>query len=164
MQKLNAAFQNLTDTYFCVQVAVSSHPGRTKHYQTHFVPTTSLVLCDCPGLVFPRFGVGLPLQTIAGSYPIARCRDPYSVIRCVHFPASVSFTSLYPWFWTFLSTPMKISSCLFCLCIGRFLAERLDPPLNVVLKLSCKHCTDYQSDEELEGEQADTRISSISIY
>jgi len=64
------------------KVAVSSHPGRTKHYQTHFVPgTPRLMMCDCPGIVFPRLGVGLPLQTLYGSFPIARCRNPYAVIR-----------------------------------------------------------------------------------
>ncbi|GAX80266.1 hypothetical protein CEUSTIGMA_g7704.t1 [Chlamydomonas eustigma] len=61
------------------RVAVSSHPGRTKHYQTHFM-TADLMLCDCPGLVFPRAGVPLPMQVLYGSYPIARCRDPYSVV------------------------------------------------------------------------------------
>jgi hypothetical protein len=43
------------------RVAVSSHPGRTKHYQTHYM-TERFVLCDCPGLVFPRLDVALPLQ------------------------------------------------------------------------------------------------------
>jgi hypothetical protein len=43
------------------RVAVSSHPGRTKHYQTHYV-CDRLVLCDCPGLVFPRLDVSLPMQ------------------------------------------------------------------------------------------------------
>lgn len=42
---------------------MSSHPGRTKHYQTHYM-TPSLMLCDCPGLVFPRLDVALPLQVI----------------------------------------------------------------------------------------------------
>ncbi|KAI8470242.1 MAG: hypothetical protein J3K34DRAFT_458942 [Monoraphidium minutum] len=106
------------------RVAVSSHPGRTKHYQTHYV-SRRLVLCDCPGLVFPRLDVSLPMQArrvrarmpgggmymkhkcrserlghavfvaaefvmlaepqpfpvLFGSFPIAHCRDPYSVLR-----------------------------------------------------------------------------------
>ena len=61
------------------RVAVSSHPGRTKHYQTHYM-SERLLLCDCPGLVFPRAGVSLPMQVLFGSYPIARCRDPYAVV------------------------------------------------------------------------------------
>lgn len=36
------------------KVSVSSTPGKTKHFQTiHLSP--SVVLCDCPGLVFPNF-------------------------------------------------------------------------------------------------------------
>ncbi|KXZ49319.1 hypothetical protein GPECTOR_22g913 [Gonium pectorale] len=62
------------------RVAVSSHPGRTKHYQTH-VMCPGLMLCDCPGLVFPRLDVSLHMQVLFGSYPIARCRDPYAVVR-----------------------------------------------------------------------------------
>ncbi|GIL51295.1 hypothetical protein Vafri_7319 [Volvox africanus] len=62
------------------RVAVSSHPGRTKHYQTH-VMCSGLMLCDCPGLVFPRLDVSLYMQVLFGSYPIARCRDPYAVVR-----------------------------------------------------------------------------------
>jgi hypothetical protein len=46
------------------RVAVSSHPGRTKHYQTHSM-TDALMLCDCPGLVFPRAGVSLAMQVCA---------------------------------------------------------------------------------------------------
>ncbi|KAL6763715.1 P-loop containing nucleoside triphosphate hydrolase protein [Haematococcus lacustris] len=61
------------------RVAVSSHPGRTKHYQTHFM-APGLMLCDCPGLVFPRVDVSLPMQILYGSFPIARCRDPYAVV------------------------------------------------------------------------------------
>lgn len=43
---------------------------RTKHYQTHLM-TSHLMLCDCPGLVFPREGVALPMQVSdrAGSPP-----------------------------------------------------------------------------------------------
>ncbi|GFH16930.1 G domain-containing protein, partial [Haematococcus lacustris] len=53
--------------------------GRTKHYQTHFM-APGLMLCDCPGLVFPRVDVSLPMQILYGSFPIARCRDPYAVV------------------------------------------------------------------------------------
>ncbi len=49
------------------KVAVSSHPGRTKHYQTHYM-TPSLMLCDCPGLVFPRLDVSLPMQASGGGF------------------------------------------------------------------------------------------------
>ncbi|KAF6258733.1 hypothetical protein COO60DRAFT_1270589, partial [Scenedesmus sp. NREL 46B-D3] len=62
------------------RVAVSCHPGRTKHYQTHFM-SSRLVLCDCPGIVFPRLDASLPMQVLFGSYPIASCRQPYAVVR-----------------------------------------------------------------------------------
>ncbi|GMH41120.1 hypothetical protein BSKO_09030 [Bryopsis sp. KO-2023] len=62
------------------KMAVSAHPGRTKHYQTYYL-TPKLMLCDCPGLVFPRLDVVMPLQVLFGSFPIARCRDPYCVVR-----------------------------------------------------------------------------------
>jgi ribosome biogenesis GTPase A len=34
------------------QVGVTSTPGKTKHFQTLIV-SDSVMLCDCPGLVFP---------------------------------------------------------------------------------------------------------------
>jgi ribosome biogenesis GTPase A len=62
------------------RVAVSAHPGRTRTYQTHWM-APRLVLCDCPGLVFPRRGVAMAQQVLFGSFPIAQCRDPYGVVR-----------------------------------------------------------------------------------
>lgn len=37
-----------------VRVSVGATPGKTKHFQT-LVLSNSLMLCDCPGLVFPSF-------------------------------------------------------------------------------------------------------------
>ncbi len=37
-----------------VSVPLTSRPGRTKHFQTLEL-TEKVVLCDCPGLVFPSF-------------------------------------------------------------------------------------------------------------
>lgn len=37
-----------------VRVSVGATPGKTKHFQT-LVLSHSLMLCDCPGLVFPSF-------------------------------------------------------------------------------------------------------------
>lgn len=37
-----------------VRVSVGATPGKTKHFQT-LVLSSSLMLCDCPGLVFPSF-------------------------------------------------------------------------------------------------------------
>lgn len=33
-------------------VSVSKTPGHTKHFQTIYL-TQNVILCDCPGLVFP---------------------------------------------------------------------------------------------------------------
>ena len=35
-------------------VGVAAQPGKTKHFQTIFIEK-NLMLCDCPGLVFPNF-------------------------------------------------------------------------------------------------------------
>lgn len=60
-------------------VSVSRTPGHTKHFQTICL-TTSVRLCDCPGLVFPS-KVPRPIQILMGSYPIAQLREPYTAIR-----------------------------------------------------------------------------------
>lgn len=85
------------------RVAVSSHPGRTKHYQTHYV-SRRLVLCDCPGLVFPRLDVSLPMQVGARAPRLcapARARErapwvslrsqrPAKLLRCSRAPTSLA--------------------------------------------------------------------------
>ena len=60
-------------------VSVSKTPGHTKHFQTILV-TKSVVLVDCPGLVFPSL-VDKPLQVLLGSFPIAQLREPFSVVQ-----------------------------------------------------------------------------------
>ncbi|CAO3641614.1 unnamed protein product [Cunninghamella blakesleeana] len=55
-------------------VSVSSTPGKTKHFQTiHLTP--SLILCDCPGLVFPTFSTTKADQVCNGVLPIDQLRD-----------------------------------------------------------------------------------------
>ena len=60
-------------------VSTSSTPGHTKHYQTIFV-SQHVRLCDCPGLVFPSFGMPKELQILCGLYPIAQVAEPYTSI------------------------------------------------------------------------------------
>jgi ribosome biogenesis GTPase A len=60
-------------------VSTSSTPGHTKHLQTMFL-SKRVRLCDCPGLVFPGH-VPRELQVIAGMYPIAQLREPYSAVK-----------------------------------------------------------------------------------
>ncbi|CAG9464457.1 unnamed protein product [Pedinophyceae sp. YPF-701] len=56
------------------RVAVAATPGKTKHFQTLHVHD-SLVLCDCPGLVFPSFASSKPEMVAAGVIPIDRLTD-----------------------------------------------------------------------------------------
>lgn len=78
-------------------VSVSATPGHTKHWQTHFLdgveelllpeaegdgaPRRRVLVCDCPGVVFPRLNVPSALQVLFGSFPIAQTREPFSAIR-----------------------------------------------------------------------------------
>jgi len=63
-------------------VSVSHTPGHTKYLQTLFLnPFTRL--CDAPGLVFPCAAMPRAMQVIAGSYPIAQTRDPYTAVQVI---------------------------------------------------------------------------------
>ncbi|EMD41943.1 hypothetical protein CERSUDRAFT_147367 [Gelatoporia subvermispora B] len=56
------------------KVSVSSTPGKTKHFQTiHLSPT--LILCDCPGLVFPQFATSRAELVCDGVLPIDQLRE-----------------------------------------------------------------------------------------
>ncbi|ELR25337.1 GTPase of unknown function subfamily protein [Acanthamoeba castellanii str. Neff] len=60
-------------------VSTSSSPGHTKYLQTIFY-SKGIRLCDCPGLTFPALDMPKPLQVLAGLYPIAQVREPYSAV------------------------------------------------------------------------------------
>lgn len=56
------------------KVSVSSTPGKTKHFQTiHLSP--SVLLCDCPGLVFPNFATTKAELVCNGILPIDQLRE-----------------------------------------------------------------------------------------
>ncbi|ODQ78034.1 hypothetical protein BABINDRAFT_40286 [Babjeviella inositovora NRRL Y-12698] len=56
------------------KVSVSSTPGKTKHFQTiHLSP--SVLLCDCPGLVFPNFAYTNGELVCNGVLPIDQLRE-----------------------------------------------------------------------------------------
>lgn len=57
------------------RTAVSSTPGKTKHFQTLFLEK-DLLLCDCPGLVFPNFTHSKEELICNGILPIDQLRDP----------------------------------------------------------------------------------------
>ncbi|KAK3169294.1 hypothetical protein OEA41_008677 [Lepraria neglecta] len=56
------------------KVSVSSTPGKTKHFQTiHLGP--DVILCDCPGLVFPNFATTKAELVCNGILPIDQLRE-----------------------------------------------------------------------------------------
>ena len=64
------------------KVSVSSTPGKTKHFQTINL-SDSIVLCDCPGLVFPQFASTKADLVCDGVLPIDQLREytgPVSLI------------------------------------------------------------------------------------
>ena len=56
------------------KVSVSSTPGKTKHFQTIHL-SESIVLCDCPGLVFPQFAATKADLVCDGVLPIDQLRE-----------------------------------------------------------------------------------------
>ncbi|KZV77679.1 P-loop containing nucleoside triphosphate hydrolase protein [Peniophora sp. CONT] len=56
------------------KVSVSSTPGKTKHFQTIHL-TEHIVLCDCPGLVFPQFATTRADLVCDGVLPIDQLRE-----------------------------------------------------------------------------------------
>lgn len=78
------------------RVAVSSTPGKTKHFQT-LVLTASVLLCDCPGLVFPNFSSSKSELITSGVLSIDQMRGdhftPVSLIAS-RIPASI-FSLVY---------------------------------------------------------------------
>ena len=56
------------------KVSVSATPGKTKHFQTiHLSPR--VILCDCPGLVFPNFATTKAELVCNGVLPIDQMRE-----------------------------------------------------------------------------------------
>ncbi|CAG0888990.1 unnamed protein product [Darwinula stevensoni] len=72
------------------KVSVSTTPGKTKHFQTIFLSDT-LCLCDCPGLVMPKFVSTKAEMIISGILPIDQMRDhvPPIALVCSLFPRHV---------------------------------------------------------------------------
>jgi large subunit GTPase 1 len=56
------------------KVSVSATPGKTKHFQTIHL-SDQVVLCDCPGLVFPNFATTKAELVCAGVLPIDQLRE-----------------------------------------------------------------------------------------
>ncbi|KAF7546570.1 hypothetical protein G7046_g9260 [Stylonectria norvegica] len=56
------------------KVSVSSTPGKTKHFQTIHL-SERVILCDCPGLVFPNFATTKGDLVCNGILPIDQLRE-----------------------------------------------------------------------------------------
>ena len=56
------------------KVSVSSTPGKTKHFQTIHL-SEKVILCDCPGLVFPNFANTKAELVCNGILPIDQLRE-----------------------------------------------------------------------------------------
>lgn len=60
------------------KTAVAATPGKTKHFQTLFV-SDDLLLCDCPGLVFPKLAASKADMVAAGVLPTS---SVHSSLQC----------------------------------------------------------------------------------
>jgi large subunit GTPase 1 len=56
------------------KVSVSATPGKTKHFQTLYL-SPEIMLCDCPGLVFPNFATTKAELVVNGVLPIDQQRE-----------------------------------------------------------------------------------------
>eukprot|EP00127_Corallochytrium_limacisporum_P005257 Clim_evm74s201 gene=Clim_evmTU74s201 len=72
-------------------VAVSSTPGKTKHFQTIALKEEDILLIDCPGLVFPSFSSTKADMVVDGILPIDQLRDSVGPIAliCERIPKHV---------------------------------------------------------------------------
>jgi large subunit GTPase 1 len=64
------------------KVSVSATPGKTKHFQTIHL-SDSIVLCDCPGLVFPQFATTKADLICDGVLPIDQMKEHTGPITLV---------------------------------------------------------------------------------
>lgn len=64
------------------RTGVTSTPGKTKHFQTLII-SEELMLCDCPGLVFPSFSSSRYEMIASGVLPIHRMTENREAIQVV---------------------------------------------------------------------------------
>lgn len=89
---INVLMGNAKHAHGVTRVGVAAMPGKTKHFQTLLLPDRDdMLLCDCPGLVFPSFVNNTADLIAAGVYPIAQMRDPWPVMNllCRRIPRVV---------------------------------------------------------------------------
>ncbi|KAF0696813.1 Aste57867_12475 [Aphanomyces stellatus] len=71
---INALLGASNYAHHAQRVAVGATPGKTKHFQT-LVLSDAIMLCDCPGLVFPSFVNSKAEMLCCGVLPISQLRD-----------------------------------------------------------------------------------------
>eukprot|EP00662_Eupelagonemidae_sp_cell21_P020261 gene20261-54599_t len=66
------------------RVTVSATPGKTKHFQTlRLEHERRVMLCDCPGLVFPSFASTRDHMVVDGVLPISQLRDAITPMQII---------------------------------------------------------------------------------
>lgn len=72
------------------KTAVSATPGKTRHFQTHFLDE-ELCLCDCPGLVFPSFIFTKAHLVLSGILPVDQMREHVGPVTLLiqHIPRNI---------------------------------------------------------------------------
>ncbi|OQR95000.1 large subunit GTPase 1 [Achlya hypogyna] len=71
---INALLGASNYSHHTQRVAVGATPGKTKHFQT-MILSDKIMLCDCPGLVFPSFVNSKAEMLCCGVLPISQLRD-----------------------------------------------------------------------------------------
>ncbi|PKA50884.1 large subunit GTPase 1 [Apostasia shenzhenica] len=64
------------------RTGVTSTPGKTKHFQTLII-SDELILCDCPGLVFPSFSSSRYEMIASGVLPVDRMTENRATVQVV---------------------------------------------------------------------------------
>ncbi|KAG7385743.1 large subunit GTPase 1 [Phytophthora pseudosyringae] len=87
---INALLGASTYSHKTQRVAVGATPGKTKHFQTMILSDT-IMLCDCPGLVFPSFVNSKAEMYCCGVLPLSQLRDHISPCQllCHRIPKRV---------------------------------------------------------------------------
>ncbi|KAF4142834.1 50S ribosome-binding GTPase, partial [Phytophthora infestans] len=87
---INALLGASTYSHKTQRVAVGATPGKTKHFQT-MILSDKIMLCDCPGLVFPSFVNSKAEMYCCGVLPLSQLRDHVSPCQllCHRIPRRV---------------------------------------------------------------------------
>lgn len=87
---INALLGASTYSHKIQRVGVGATPGKTKHFQT-LILSNKIMLCDCPGLVFPSFVNSKAEMYCCGVLPISQLRDHVGPcqLMCYRIPKRV---------------------------------------------------------------------------